>query len=122
MASILIIDDERPIRNTLKEILEYEKFKVDEAEDGPSGLEKIKSGKYDLIMCDIKMPVMDGWEFMNNVRTTLKMDDIPAIALTSLDSEEAKKKAIENGFNFYEVKLDRERFMRTVDLALADKK
>ena len=64
MANILIIDDERPIRNTLKEILEYEKYKVDEAEDGPSGLEKIKSGKYDLIMCDIKMPKMDGLEVL----------------------------------------------------------
>jgi len=64
MANILIIDDERPIRNTLKEILEYEKFKVEEAEDGAKGLEKIKKGKYDLIMCDIKMPVMDGLEVL----------------------------------------------------------
>jgi len=67
------------------------------------------------------MPVMDGWDFMNNVRNTLKMKNIPAIALTSLDSEEAKTKAMENGFNYYEVKLDRERFLKTVATAIETK-
>ena len=70
---------------------------------------------------DIEMPVMDGWDFMKNVRNTLKKTDIPAIALTSLDSNDARKNALENGFNFYEVKLDRERFMNTVSTALLTK-
>ena len=60
MQKILIIDDERSIRNTLKEILEYEKYKVDEAEDGAKGLEMINENHYDLVLLDIKMPKMDG--------------------------------------------------------------
>ena len=64
MAKILIVDDEKSIRNALREILEYEKYKVDEAEDGEDGLEKIKKGDYDLVLCDIKMPKMDGVELL----------------------------------------------------------
>jgi CheY-like chemotaxis protein len=55
MPKILIIDDERPIRSTLRDILEYEKFEVEEAVDGLEGLEKIKKRNFDLIFCDIKM-------------------------------------------------------------------
>ena len=65
MSKILIIDDERPIRSTLREILEFEKFKVDDAEDGKTGFELIKKNKYD-ILCDIKMPKMDGVEVAKN--------------------------------------------------------
>ena len=62
MARILIIDDERAIRNALREILEYENYQVDEAEDGPKGLEWVGKESYDVILCDIKMPQMDGIE------------------------------------------------------------
>jgi len=64
MAHILVIDDERSIRNTLKEILEYEKFTVDLAENGIDGLEKYRKGSYDIVLCDIKMPEMDGLEVL----------------------------------------------------------
>lgn len=60
MPRILIIDDERSIRSTLREILEYEQYEVEEAQDGVEGLEKIQSGNFDLVFCDIKMPKMDG--------------------------------------------------------------
>ena len=56
MPKILIIDDEKSIRASLKEILTYEKFEVDEAADGAEGLKKAESGNYDVILCDIKMP------------------------------------------------------------------
>ena len=62
MAQILVIDDERSIRNTLKDILEYEEHHVDLAEDGASGIDLFKQNKYDLVLCDIKMPEMDGVE------------------------------------------------------------
>jgi DNA-binding NtrC family response regulator len=64
MAKILIIDDEKTIRYTLREILEYEKYEVDEAKDGEEGLEKVLNNNYDLVLCDIKMPKMDGMEVL----------------------------------------------------------
>ena len=64
MASILVVDDERAIRNSLKDILEFESHKVEIAENGLEGLEKVKNGKFDVIFSDIKMPQMDGIEFL----------------------------------------------------------
>lgn len=64
MTKILIIDDEKSIRHTLREILEYEKYNIDEAENGLIGLEKLSNKKYDLVLCDIKMPEMDGIEVL----------------------------------------------------------
>ncbi|MEQ8574401.1 MAG: response regulator, partial [Fulvivirga sp.] len=62
MAKILIIDDEQSIRNTLKEILEYEKYTVEEAKDGEEGLKMLQREKFDVALCDVKMPKMDGIE------------------------------------------------------------
>ncbi len=67
MAKILIIDDEKSIRYTLRDILEYENYEVDEAQDGEEGYEKIKKNKYDVALCDIKMPKMDGMEVLEKV-------------------------------------------------------
>lgn len=64
MAKILIIDDEKPIRGSLREILEYEKYQIEEAPDGEEGLKMIAAGDYDLVLCDIKMPKMDGLEVL----------------------------------------------------------
>ena len=64
MAKILIIDDEKPIRGSLREILEYEKYQVEEAQEGEEGLKMITDGQYDLVLCDIKMPKMDGIEVL----------------------------------------------------------
>jgi len=80
MVKVLIIDDERPIRRTLTEILEFEKFKVDQAEDGAEGLDMIKKNKYDVVLCDIKMPKMDGIEVLDNV---LKLEEQPAMIMIS---------------------------------------
>lgn len=60
MAKILIIDDEKSIRSTLREILEYEKYEVDEAKDGEEGLALLEKNNYDVVLCDIRMPKMDG--------------------------------------------------------------
>ena len=65
MPKILIIDDEKVIRSTLKEILEYEKYEIFEAEDGVKGLEMLKNEDFDLVLCDIKMPKMDGMEVLS---------------------------------------------------------
>ncbi len=69
MAKILIVDDEKSIRETLKEILEYEKYDVDEAEDGEVALTKLQKGQYDAVLCDIKMPKKDGTEVLEQAMT-----------------------------------------------------
>ncbi|MFW5804057.1 MAG: response regulator, partial [bacterium] len=67
MSKLLVIDDEQSIRDTLKEILEYENYKVELAEDGIKGLEMFKKGGCDLVLCDIKMPRMDGIEVLEKI-------------------------------------------------------
>ena len=67
MAKILIIDDERTIRNTLRDILSYEGHEMILASDGLEGLENLKNNKFDIILCDIKMPKMDGMEVLDKV-------------------------------------------------------
>ena len=121
LTRILLLEDISFFRQLIKGYLEEQGHSVTAVKNGQIGLDMMDDTTFDLIISDIEMPVMDGWDFMNNVRNTLKMKDIPAIALTSLDSEEAKTKAMENGFNYYEVKLDRERFLKTVATAIETK-
>ncbi|MCA1747042.1 MAG: response regulator, partial [Bacteroidales bacterium] len=72
MSKILVIDDEKSIRNALLEILEYEKFEVELAENGQDGLEKFDAGSFDVVLCDIKMPEMDGMEVLEKIFETGK--------------------------------------------------
>ncbi len=80
MSNILIIDDEKAIRKTLSEILSYEGYKIDEAGDGEEGLKKVKEKEYDVILCDIKMPKIDGIEFLEKTKET--NPDIPIIMIS----------------------------------------
>ncbi len=64
MAKLLIVDDEKSIRDALRDILEYEEYEVDEAKDGEEGLEMVLKTKYDVALCDIKMPKLDGLEML----------------------------------------------------------
>lgn len=80
MPTILIIDDERAIRNVLKDILGNEGFKVEEAADGEEGFKKFSSGSYDVVLCDIKMPKLDGIEFLQKV--TESGSDTPVIMIS----------------------------------------
>ncbi|GAB4335113.1 MAG: chemotaxis protein CheW [Desulfobulbaceae bacterium] len=118
---ILLLEDISFFRQLIKGYLEEQGYAVTAVKNGKLGLDRMDEGTFDLIISDLEMPVMNGWEFMKNVRNTLKLKDIPAIALTSLDSEDARNKAMENGFNYYEVKLDRERFLKTVATAIEAK-
>lgn len=117
MATILIIDDERPIRNTLREILEYEKFIIDEAEDGQMGLEKIKSKKYDLIMCDIKMPKLDGLDVLKQIGSL--GIETPIVMISGHGTIETAVEAIKNGaFDFISKPFDLNRLLITVRNAI----
>jgi len=85
--------------------------------NGQQGLEQLEENEFDLIVSDLEMPIMDGWTFIKNVRQSIRQSDIPAVALTSLDTDESRKKSMENGFDFYEVKLEREHFLEIVATA-----
>ncbi|MGZ8541253.1 MAG: response regulator, partial [Chitinophagaceae bacterium] len=80
MADILIIDDEKAIRKTLTEILSFEGYKIDEAADGEEGLKKFKEKSYDAVLCDIKMPKLDGIEFLQKAADT--SPDVPIIMIS----------------------------------------
>ena len=117
MAQILFIDDDRVIRRTLKEILEYENYKVDEAGDGMEGLVKIKTTNYDLVFCDIKMPKMDGMEVLDQA---LKIrSDLPIIMISGHGTMETAVDAVKRGaFDFIAKPPDLNRLLITVRNAL----
>ena len=117
MAKLLIIDDEASIRRTLKEILEFEDYTVDVAEDGVKGLAAAKKTTYDAIFCDIKMPQMDGLEVLDN----LKAEGIatPIIMISGHGNIETAVDSIRKGaYDFIEKPLDLNRILVTIKNAL----
>ena len=113
MPKILIIDDERSIRRTLKEILEFENYTVETVEDGMSGILEAKTNTYDVIFCDIKMPQMDGIE----VLTTLKNDGLetPIIMISGHGNIETAVDSIKNGaYDFIEKPFDIDQILNIV--------
>ncbi len=116
MPRILVIDDERSIRNTLREILEYEKFDVDDAVDGIQGLEMIKNTTYDVILLDIKMPEMDGIEVLEK---TLQITDTPVVMISGHGTIDTAVEAIKKGaFDFISKPLDLNRLLITIRNAM----
>jgi two-component system, NtrC family, nitrogen regulation response regulator NtrX len=117
MVNILVIDDERSIRNTLKEILEYEKFKVELAENGIEGLETYKKGQFDIVLCDIKMPEMDGLEVLEKISE--EEGDGQVIMISGHGNIDNAVEAIKKGaFDFIEKPLDLNRLLITIRNAL----
>lgn len=113
MGKILVIDDEKSIRRALKEILEFEDFEVDEAEDGKEGLEKATSTFYDIIFCDIKMPKMDGLEALEAMQK--EKVESPVIMISGHGNIETAVEAIKKGaFDFIEKPLDLNRILVTI--------
>lgn len=125
MAKILVIDDERAIRNTLKEILGDEGHSVDVAEDGKKGMEKARQNEYDLIFSDVKMPEIDGIELL----TTLKQPadensyvDCPIVMISGHGDIETAVEALKKGaYDFIEKPLDLNRLLITIKNALEQK-
>jgi len=114
---ILIVDDEKGIRYALREILEFEKYKVDEAKDGEEGLEKIIAEDFDLVLCDIKMPKMDGLEVLEKAMELGKEHQFIMISAhgTIETAVEATKKG---AFDFIEKPPDLNRLLLAVRNAL----
>ncbi len=117
MAKILVIDDERSIRNTLHEILEYEKYEVELAEDGIEALEKIDSGSYDVILCDVKMPKIDGIELIDKIR--VKDTDVAIVMISGHGTIDTAVEAIKKGaYDFISKPLDLNRLLITIRNAM----
>ncbi len=95
MPSILIIDDEKSIRKTLNEILSFEGYKIDEAADGEEGLKKFKDKNYDLVLCDIKMPKLDGIEFLEKAKEI--NDETPIIIISGHGNIDTAVEAVKKG-------------------------
>ena len=125
MAKILIIDDERAIRNTLKEILEFEGYTIDVAENGRAGLDRALTGAYDLIFTDIKMPELDGLEFLSNYRAGMaeqNSEEAPVVVITGHGSVDTAVDALKGGaFDFIQKPLDLNRLLLTTKHALEHK-
>ncbi len=95
MTNVLIIDDEKAIRKTLSEILGFEGYKIDEASDGEEGLKKYNQKNYDVVLCDIKMPKLDGLEFLEKAR--LSNPDIPIIIISGHGNIDTAVEAVKKG-------------------------
>lgn len=107
---ILIIDDERSIRNTLKDILENEGYSVDVAEDGIHGLDKLKNEHYDLVFCDVKMPKMDGIEVLGNIKK--ENPDQTVVMISGHGTIDTAVESLKIGaFDFIEKPLDLNRLL-----------
>ncbi len=110
MKKVLIIDDEASIRATLKDILEYEKYTVDEASDGQEGLKKLLSDHFDLVLCDIKMPKMNGMEVLE--KATKAGVDAPFIMISAHGTIETAVDATKKGaYDFLEKPPDLNRLL-----------
>lgn len=117
MAKILIVDDEPAIRKTLREILEFEKYDVDEANDGLDCLVKLKQTKYDVVIMDIKMPKMDGMEALDRVQ--LLAPETPVIMISGHANIDTAVDAVKKGaFDFISKPPDLNRMLITVRNAM----
>lgn len=117
MAKILIIDDEKMIRDTLKEILDYEKYTTEEAKDGEEGLEMIKKNEYDVVLCDIKMPKMNGLEVLEKTMEYGK--ETQFIMISAHGTIETAVEATKKGaFDFIQKPPDLNRMLLTIRNAL----
>ena len=117
MSKILVIDDEKSIRNTLKDILEYEKFEVALAENGNEGLEMFGHDSFDVVLCDIKMPEMDGIEVLEKIFETGK--EVQVIMISGHGNIDTAVEAIKKGaYDFIEKPLDLNRLLITIRNAM----
>ena len=110
---VLIIDDERAIRNSLGEILTDEGYEVDTAEDGAAGLQQVEKEKYDVIFCDIKMPGMDGVEVLGKL-TEMGLDSAVIMISGHADIETAVECIKMGAFDFVQKPLDLNRILITI--------
>lgn len=111
---ILLVEDTLFFRHLVKRYLEADGYEVTAAENGKAAVELLGGKPFDIIVSDLDMPAMNGWEFMEYIRKESDIRNIPSIALTALDSDDDKTGAHAAGFDTYQVKLDREALLVNV--------
>ena len=117
MATILVVDDEASIRRTLREILEYEDFAVEEAVDGEEALTAIRENQYDLVLLDVKMPKVDGMDVLQEIADTV--EDLPVVMISGHGTIETAVEATKLGaYDFIEKPPDLNRLLVTVRNAM----
>src|SRR6188474_3102500 len=117
MSKVLIVDDERSIRHTLRDILEFEKYDVDEACDGMEALVKIKQNPYDVIILDIKMPKMDGMDALDKIQEIAR--ETPVVMISGHASIDTAVEAVKKGaFDYISKPPDLNRLLITLRNAL----
>ena len=117
MAKVLLVDDERSIRRTLRDILEFEKYEIEEAENGMDCLVKLKRNKYDAILLDIKMPKMDGMETLERIQ--ILSPDTPVIMISGHANIDTAVDAVKKGaFDFISKPPDLNRLLITIRNAM----
>ena len=117
MSKVLIVDDERSIRHTLRDILEFEKYEVDEAADGMECLVKVKQNPYDVIILDIKMPKMDGMDALDKIQELAR--ETPVVMISGHASIDTAVEAVKKGaFDFISKPPDLNRLLITLRNAM----
>jgi two-component system chemotaxis sensor kinase CheA len=116
---ILVVDDTAFFQKLVSEHLREAGYEITVADDGRAGLGKLRESRFDLVVCDIEMPVMDGHAFARAVRADPELATTPLVALTTLNTQASRDEAMQSGFDAYEVKLDRQTLLKTVAAVLA---
>jgi two-component system nitrogen regulation response regulator NtrX len=117
MPTVLVVDDEASIRRTLREILEYEDFAVEEAEDGEEALTAIRENQYDLVLLDVKMPKVDGMDVLEEIAS--EATDLPVVMISGHGTIETAVEATKLGaYDFIEKPPDLNRLLVTVRNAM----
>lgn len=99
MYHVLVIDDDSPVRTVIRFLLERDRYFVDEAENGQKGLEAARRTRPDLILCDLDMPVMNGFETLTRLRADPSFRTIPVIVVSGLISDESEQTLMRLGAN-----------------------
>jgi len=105
---VLLVEDSTFMQQLEKRYFESDNYEVTTAMNGQEGLKLLNEFNFDIIISDIEMPEMNGWEFMKAVRKKKEYDNLPSIAVTSLNTDADRTRSLEAGFNAYHVKIDRE--------------
>ena len=117
MARILVVDDDKSIRRTLKDILEFEKYEVIEANDGLDCMVKLKQNQFDVVILDVKMPKMDGMEVMEKIQTT--KPELPVVMISGHGNIDTAVEAVKKGaFDFIQKPPDLNRLLITIRNAM----